>query len=119
MTKATAHEGEDYTKEKMEYLKLIKPMFEEISKDMTQHMVDITQQIEKGFELMASKMGGKGIIGDSGSSQSTKKKTMGEHIFSRTGSHNRPYEFQITPRPSVPNLLFPKKRLTFNLKFIQ
>ena len=28
LTKAIAHEGEDYTKEKMEYLKLIKPMFE-------------------------------------------------------------------------------------------
>ena len=28
LTKAMAHEGEDYTKEKMEYLKLIKPMFE-------------------------------------------------------------------------------------------
>ena len=27
LTKAMAHEGEDYTKEKMEYLKLIKPMF--------------------------------------------------------------------------------------------
>ena len=49
-----AHEGEDYTKEKMEYLKLIKPMLEEISKDMTQHMVDMTQQIAKGFKLMAS-----------------------------------------------------------------
>ena len=36
LTKAMAHEGEDYTKEKMEYIKLIKPMFEEISKDMTQ-----------------------------------------------------------------------------------
>ena len=57
LTKAMAHEGEDYTKEKMEYLKLIKPYFEEISKYMTQHMVDMTQQIEKGFELMASQMG--------------------------------------------------------------
>ena len=28
LTKAMAHEGEDYNKEKMEYLKLIKPMFE-------------------------------------------------------------------------------------------
>ena len=34
-----AHDGEDYTKEKMESLKLINPPFEEISKDMTQHMV--------------------------------------------------------------------------------
>ena len=39
LTKAMAHEGEDYTKEKMEYLKIIKPLFEEISKDMTQNMV--------------------------------------------------------------------------------
>ena len=28
LTKAMAHEGEDYNKEKMEYLKLIKPLFE-------------------------------------------------------------------------------------------
>ena len=28
LTKVMAHEGEDYNKEKMEYLKLIKPMFE-------------------------------------------------------------------------------------------
>ena len=27
LTKAMAHEGEDYTKEKMEYLKLIKSIF--------------------------------------------------------------------------------------------
>ena len=39
LTKAMAHEGGDYTKEKMEYLKLIKPIFEEISKEITQHMV--------------------------------------------------------------------------------
>ena len=60
---------------KMEYPKLIKPLFEEISKDMTQY-------IEKGFELMASQMGSKGIIGDGGSSQSSEKKEMGEHILS-------------------------------------
>ena len=82
LTKAMAHEGEDYTKEKMEYLKIIKPLFEEISKEMTLHMVYMTQQIAKGFELMASQMGSKGIIGDSGSSQSAEKKTMGEQIFS-------------------------------------
>ena len=68
LTKAMAHKGKDYTKEKMEYIKLIKPLFEEISKEMNQHMVDMTQQIAKGFELMASQMGSKGIIGDSGSS---------------------------------------------------
>ena len=28
LTKAMAHEGEDYTKEKMEYIKLIKILFE-------------------------------------------------------------------------------------------
>ena len=28
LTKAMAHEGEDYTKEKMEYIKLIKPLFQ-------------------------------------------------------------------------------------------
>ena len=42
----------------------------------------MTKHIAKGFELMASKMGSKGIIRDSGSSQLAKKKTMGEQIFS-------------------------------------
>ena len=28
LTKAMAHEGEDYTKDKIEYVKLIKPLFE-------------------------------------------------------------------------------------------
>ena len=49
---------------------------------MTQHIVYMTQQIAKGFELMAIQMGSKGIIGDSGSSQLAEKKTMGEHILS-------------------------------------
>ena len=49
---------------------------------MNQNMVDMTQRTRKGFELMASQMVSKGIIGDSGSSQSAEKKTMGEHIFS-------------------------------------
>ena len=115
LTKAMAHEGEDYTKDKMEYLKLIKPMFEEISKDMTQNMVDMTQHIPKGFELMAIQMGSKGIIGDSGSSQSAKKKTMGEHILSRTGPHNRPHEFQSTPSPTTPKIFIPEEET--NIQF--
>ena len=49
---------------------------------MTQNMVYMTQHIAKGFELMANQMGSKGIIGDSGSSQSAENKTMGEHILS-------------------------------------
>ena len=118
LTKAMAHEGEDYTKEKMEYIKLIKPLFEEISKDMTQHMVYITQQIEKGFELMASQMGSKGIIGDSGSSQSAEKKTMGENIISRTRPHNRPMNFRSHQGLLHLNLLLPKNILTFNFKLI-
>ena len=28
LTKAMAHKGEEYTKEKMEYIKIIKPLFE-------------------------------------------------------------------------------------------
>ena len=35
LTKAMAHEGENYTKDQMEHLKLIKTLFEEISKEMT------------------------------------------------------------------------------------
>ena len=86
----------------MEYLKLIKPLFEEISKEITQH-------IAKGFELMASQMGSKEIIiRDSGSSQSVEKKTMGEHIFLGIGPHNRPHEFHTIPRPTAPKFFIPK-----------
>ena len=41
---------------------------------------------------MAYQMGSKGIMGDSGSSKSAEKKTMGEKIFSKTRPHNRPHE---------------------------
>ena len=34
---------------------------------------------------------------------------MGEHIFSRIGPHNRPHEFQSTPRPTIPKFLVPKE----------
>ena len=64
---------------------------------------------------MASQMGSKGIIGDSGSSQLAEKKTMGEHIFSRIGPHNRPHEFQSTPRPTAPKFLIPKEET--NIQF--
>ena len=85
---------------------------------MNQNIVVMSQQITKGFELMASQMGSKGITGDSGSSKSAEKKTMGEHIFSETRTHNRPNELHITPRPNAPEFLIPKKRLAFNLKLI-
>ena len=57
---------------------------------------------------MASKMGSKGITGDSGSSKSVEKKTMGEHIFSKKRPHNRPHELQSTPRPTAPKFITPK-----------
>ena len=34
---------------------------------------------------------------------------MGEHIFSRTGPHNRTHEFQSTQRPTAPKFLVPKE----------
>ena len=58
---------------------------------------------------MAGKMGSKGIMGDSGSSKSAEKKTMGENIFSQTRPHNRPHELQSTPRPNAPKSLTPKE----------
>ena len=64
---------------------------------------------------MASQMGSKGIMGDSGNSQLAEKKTMGEHIFSRIGAHNRPHEFNITPRPTAPKFLIPKEET--NIQF--
>ena len=82
---------------------------------MTQHMVYMTQQVAKGFELMAIKMGSKGIIGDSGSSQSIETKRMGEHIFSQIVPHNRPHKFQRTTRPTAPKFLIPKEET--NIQF--
>ena len=83
---------------------------------MTQNMVYMTQQIEKGFELMASQMGSKGTIGDSGSSQSEEKKTMGEHLFLGTRPHNRPHEFYSTPRPIAPKFFIPKEEPNIQLE---
>ena len=54
-------------------------------------------------------MGSKGVIGDSNSSQSEEKKTMGGHIFSSIGPHNRPHEFQSTPIPTTPKFLIPEE----------
>ena len=86
---------------------------------MTQNMVYMTQQIAKGFELMASQTGSKGIIGDIGSSQSAERRQ-----WLSTFSHE--HEIRIDPMNFSThdgllhlNLLFPKKRLTFNLKLIQ
>ena len=87
--------------EKVEYIKLIQPLFDDITKNMT-------QQLMKGFELMASQFGGKGVIGGSSSSQLEEKKTMGGHIFSSIGRHNIPNEFQSTPRPTVPKFIIRK-----------
>ena len=69
----------------------------------------------KGFELLASQFGSKGVIGDNSSSQSGENKTMGEHIFSRIGPHNRPHEFQSTPIPTTPKFLIPKEET--NIQF--
>ena len=55
----------------------MKPIFNEITKNMN-------QQLMKGFKLLVSQFGSKGVIGDNSSSQSEEKKTMAEHILSRT-----------------------------------
>ena len=58
---------------------------------------------------MSNQMGSKGITGDSGSSKSTEKKTIGEHIFSQTRTQYRTHELQIRPRPTAPKFLTPKE----------
>ena len=64
--------------ENIEYIKLIQPLFYDITKNMN-------QQLMKAFELLASQFGSKlGLMGDSNSSHSEENKTMGEQIFSRT-----------------------------------
>ena len=100
-----AHEGEDHNKEKMEYLQIIRNLFEE----MNQNIVFMSQQMTKGFELLASQMGSKGITWDSGSSILEEKKTMGEHIFSQKIPHNRTHELHITKIPNTPKFLTPKE----------
>ena len=70
--------------EKMEYIKLMQPLFDDITKNMN-------QQLMKRFELLVTQFGSKlGAMGDSSSSHSKEKKTMGEHILSRIGPDNRP-----------------------------
>ena len=81
------NEGKGYIDhDKVDYIKLLQPMFDYITKNMN-------QQLMKGSELLVSQFGSKGVIGDSSSSQSEEKKTMGEHIFSRTRRHNTAHEF--------------------------
>ena len=81
------NEGKGLSDDKEEYLKIIKPLFHDITKNMTQHLMKV-------FELMASQLGSKGVIGGSSSSQSEEKKTMGGNIFSRLRIHNKPRKFQ-------------------------
>ena len=66
---------------------------------------------------MASQLGSKGVIGGSSSSQSEENKTMGGHIFSSTGPHNRPHEFQSTSRPTTAKFIIPKEEpnITFEV----
>ena len=80
--------GKKYTDQgKVEYIKLIKPIFDEITSNMNHNLMKV-------FKLLVSQFGSKlGLMVDSSSSQSEEKKTMGEKIFSRTGPHNRPHEF--------------------------
>ena len=101
--KTMTNKGKGYTDpKKVEYIKLIQTLFDEITKNMNQKLM-------KGFEFLVSQFGIKlEEIGDSSSSQSKEKKTMGEHIFSRTRPHNRPHEFQITPMPNTPKFIIPK-----------
>ena len=82
------NEGKGYNDhDKVEYIKLTQPIFDGITKNMNQHIM-------KWFEWLVSQFGSKlGVIGDSSSSQSEEKKTMGEYILSRTRTHNRPDEF--------------------------
>ena len=96
--------------ENLEYIKLIQPLFDDITKNMNQHLM-------KGLELLVSQFGSKlGVILDSSSSQLEEKKTRGEHIFSRTGPHNRPHEFQSTPRPTAPKFCVPKEESNIQLE---
>ena len=95
--------------ENIEYIKLIKPLFDEITNKMNQKLM-------KWFKLLVIQFGSKlGLMGDSSSSHSEENKTMGEQIFSRTGPHNRPHEFQSTPRSTTPKFLIPKEET--NIQF--
>ena len=88
--------------ENTEYIKLIQTLFDDITNNMNQHIMKI-------FKLLVSQFGSKlGVMGDNSSLHSEEKKTMGDHIFSRTGPHNKPHEFQSTQRPTVPKFIIPK-----------
>ena len=71
----------------------------------------------KGFKLLVSQFGSKlGVMGGCSSSHSEEKKTMGEHIFSRTGNHNRNNEFHSTPSPTTPKFIVPKEEPNIQLE---
>ena len=80
------NKGKGYTDhDKVEYIKLIQPIFDDITKN-------INQQLMKGFELLVIQFGSKlGVIGDSNSSQSEENNTMCEHILSRKWLHKTPH----------------------------
>ena len=63
-TETMTNEGKGYIDhDKEEFIKIMKPLFDDITNKMTQQLI-------KGFELLASQFGSKGVIGDSSSSQS-------------------------------------------------
>ena len=81
--------------------------------------MNMNQQLMKGFELLGSQFGSKlGLMGDSSSSHSEEKKTMGEQIFSEQDPIIDPMNFRAHQGLIHLNFLFPKNRLTFNLKLI-
>ena len=64
-----------------EFKSLMKPYFEEM-----------TKQLMQGFELLASQLGSKLETWSSSSSHHEEKKTYGETIFSKIGIQNWPRE---------------------------
>ena len=57
-TETMNNKGKGLSEDKEGYLKLMKPLFDDITKNMTQNIMN-------GFEWLASQFGRKGVIGDS------------------------------------------------------
>ena len=91
-SKTMGREEEEKLRHKEEFIEALKPCFE----GLTMVMLDMNKQMMKGFELLGSQLSGKGMIGDNSGSHSGEKMKGNEHIFSSTGPHNRPDEFQST-----------------------
>ena len=78
---------------------------EELKKFIKSTLEWMTKHFMKGFEFLASQLGGNSTAGSSSSSPHVENNTNGEAIFLKSGPHNRPHEFKNQSGPEIPKFL--------------